>query len=149
MRRSLLHARPLIYFLILALLSLSLPRRPAEANLVGTESAITPTHDAEAQRGRVRALFDRQDVQAHLEMYGISLEEARARVDSLTDDEVALIAGQLDQLPAGGAYEGAAALLLVATAVAVLVLIGVGVGLWHLGKWTVKKLSNASKENAP
>jgi len=145
MRRTLLHARPLIYFLILALLSLSLPRRPAEANLVGTESAITLDRDAAADRARVHTFLDRPDVQAQLNSYGISVEETRARVDSLTDDEVALIAGKLDGLPAGGAYEGAAALLLVAIAVVVLVLyiIGVGVGLWHLGKWTVKKLSNA------
>lgn len=38
---------------------------------------------------------------AQMQAYGISYEEALSRVDSLTDSEIALIAGKLDQIPAG------------------------------------------------
>jgi len=79
MTRILLRARPLIYFLILAILSLSLPHRPAEAHLVGTESAITLDRDAAADRARIHTFLDRPDVQAQLNSYGISVEETRAR----------------------------------------------------------------------
>ena len=48
-----------------------------------------------------------------MQSYGISSEEALARVDSLTDQEIALIAGKLDQLPAGGAATLGAALIAV------------------------------------
>jgi hypothetical protein len=37
---------------------------------------------------------------------GISPAEARARVDSLSDDEIMQIADKMDQLPAGGSAFG-------------------------------------------
>ena len=114
MRAMLLNSRPLIYFLVVAVFSLSLPHRPAEAHLVTTEATIAASPDAETNRARVRAFLDRQDVQAQLEAYGINVDEARARVDSLTDDEVAQIADKLDQLPAGAGGEGLGILVVVA-----------------------------------
>jgi preprotein translocase subunit SecF len=53
-------------------------------------------------RVRIRAFVSRNDVMIQLQSYGISSEEARARVDSLTDQEIDLIASKLDQLPVGG-----------------------------------------------
>lgn len=55
---------------------------------------------------RVKAVFCRKDVIAQLQAYGISSEEALARVDNLIDQEVALIAGKLDQLPADSLAKG-------------------------------------------
>jgi len=110
-----------------------------------TEPAIAPARDAEADRARVRALLDRQDVQVQLEAYGITVDQARARVDSLTDDEVALIAGQLDELPAGGAggawFEGLALVFTAAVLVA-------GLAVFWLLMWIGKKASNGSKKKA-
>jgi hypothetical protein len=42
-----------------------------------------------------------------MQAYGISHEEALSRIDSLTDREIASIAGKMDQIPevAGGYYE--------------------------------------------
>jgi hypothetical protein len=37
-----------------------------------------------------------------LETWGVNPEEAKARVDSLTDQEIAEIAARIDHLPAGG-----------------------------------------------
>jgi hypothetical protein len=44
---------------------------------------------------------------AQMQAYGISHEEALSRVDSLTDREIATIAGKMDQIPivAGDTYE--------------------------------------------
>ena len=38
--------------------------------------------------------------------WGINPEEAKARVDSLTDEEIEEIASRMDQLPAGGGALG-------------------------------------------
>ena len=142
MRAMLVNARPLIYFLVVAVFSLSLPRRPSAATLVATESAVTPPTDAETDRVRVHAILDREDVQAHLQAYGISADEARARVESLTDDEVALIVGQLDQLPAGA--DGVALVIALAAILAGIVL---GTIVW--AAWsTFKALSNAFQKKA-
>ena len=55
---------------------------------------------------RIKAVFSRKDVIAQLQSYGISSEEAPARVDNLIDQEVALMAGKQDQLPADSLAKG-------------------------------------------
>ena len=102
MRAILWPTKPLSCLLVVALLGAVIPYRPARAELVATESVIAPGRTPEVDRARVRALLDRRDVQAQLEQYGISAEEAAARVDALTDREVALVADRLDEVPAGG-----------------------------------------------
>ncbi len=105
MRAILGYAKPLASLLILALLSLSLPQHPARAAMISTESAIASSTDrpeSRADRDRVRAFLDREEVRAQIQAYGLDPDEAMARVDSLTDREIALIAGKLDRLPAGG-----------------------------------------------
>jgi hypothetical protein len=41
-------------------------------------------------------------VLAQLQKEGVTAGDAKARVNALTDDEAHMIAGKLDQLPAGG-----------------------------------------------
>ncbi len=70
----------------------------ARADLIPTETVLQ-----ENARDRVRALLVRDDVVAELESFGVSADEALARVDALSDAELATIAGKIDELPAGGA----------------------------------------------
>lgn len=84
--------------LTVSLLSLSLWTPSAQAGMVSSEQVISQS----AQRERVRAVFDRQDVREQLQARGVDADAARARVDALTDDEIATINGKLDSLPAGG-----------------------------------------------
>ena len=53
-------------------------------------------------RAKISAFLDRADVLTELQKRGVSVSEAQARVNALTDDEAHKIAGRLDQLPAGG-----------------------------------------------
>jgi hypothetical protein len=145
MRTIVRHSSPLVYALIIALLSMSLPQGRAEAAMASTESVIGIAHDSQAERERVRAFLDRADVQAQLQAYGISPEEAVARVDALTDGEIALIAGKVDQLPAGGCYgEACGAAVLILLAAAVLVVVGLIAGIVWVFKW----LTRAGKKTA-
>jgi len=48
------------------------------------------------------SLFDRADVRAALERQGVSADDAKARVDALSDDEVEQVAARFDSLPAAG-----------------------------------------------
>ena len=77
----------------LLILSLALPL-PVHAGLVTTESLL--------ERERIVTLFERADVQAQLQAYGVSPGEVKARVAALTDEEAAQLAAQIDELPAGG-----------------------------------------------
>ena len=54
---------------------------------------------------KIRALLNREDVQHQLETYGISHEEALARVNSLTDAEISALVKEIGDVPAGGQLE--------------------------------------------
>ena len=105
MQAILRHSRPIACLVVLALVSLWLPQHPARAAMVTTESIIAAA-DTQADRARVRTFLDREDVRARIEAYGLNPDEAAARVDSLTDSEIATIAEHLDSLPAGGSAAG-------------------------------------------
>jgi len=86
--------------LIAATLALGMPMQPANAALIRTDEATASAQSA--NRDRIRAFLEREDVRARLQAQGISAEAAKARVSALTDEDVEKIAGKLDELPAGG-----------------------------------------------
>jgi len=67
---------------------------------------------AAADRERIAAALNRSDVAGELARYGVRAEDARTRIEALSDEEVAAIAGQIDAQPAGG-NSGAGLLLLI------------------------------------
>ena len=77
----------------------------AQATLVTTEqvAASVGVRSATAERDLVNATLARADVAAGLAERGVSVDEARARVAALTDDEVAAVAHAIDTAPAGSA----------------------------------------------
>jgi hypothetical protein len=89
--------------LVAACLSFAGFMQTAQATLVTTEqvAASQGVHSATAQRDQVNATLARADVAAGLQERGVSVEQARARVAALTDDEVASVANTLDTAPAG------------------------------------------------
>lgn len=95
--------RQTAFLLVVSIFMLFIQVPMAQAALVGTQDALVVDADKPvAQRDAVRGFLQRNDVKAQLETLGIKAEDAQARVDTLTDSEVASIAGKLDQLPAGG-----------------------------------------------
>jgi hypothetical protein len=81
--------------LIVCTFALGMPL-PASADIVTTDQVY-----ASSERERVRNFLDRADVQAQMQALGVDGNSARARVDALTDEEAAQLAGRIDQLPAG------------------------------------------------
>lgn len=77
----------------------------AGAALVGTEEVLTAQTRAE-DSARVAAFLSREDVVGELERFGVAPEAAQARVDAMSDQELARLAGEIETLPAGaGAIE--------------------------------------------
>ncbi|MGH8750134.1 MAG: PA2779 family protein [Burkholderiales bacterium] len=75
-----------------------LPLPAAQAALVSTDQ-MAPSS---AGKQRLQALLSRADVQRQLQHYGVNPDEAKARVNALTDEEAKNLAGKIDALPAGG-----------------------------------------------
>ncbi len=73
----------------------------ADAALISTERVLAAAGGAGDTRDRLRSLLEREEVRRQLEAWGVSPAEARARIDAMTDAELAGIAPKLDALPAG------------------------------------------------
>lgn len=76
------------------------PFAPAQAAMVGTAEVLA-TQTAPADRARLAALLERQDLQRQLAVLGVDATDARARIARLTDAEVAQLNQRIDALPAG------------------------------------------------
>ena len=87
--------------LIVSIAALALPQ-PGYAAMLSTGSAI-----AGAERDRIATVLNRADVRAQLEKLGVKPADVNARLASLTDQEAAQLAAQIDSLPAGGDAAGA------------------------------------------
>ena len=74
---------------------------PAHAALIGTAEILSAQEDILA-RQKVAHFLERGDVARHLEAWGVSPEEARARVDAMTPEEIRMLSARIDQMPAGG-----------------------------------------------
>ncbi len=149
MRPSRWSAKVLSSLLVGTVLGSSIPSRPAWVDLVAAESIITATPRAEWDRGRLRALLAREDVRAQLQAYGVSAEEAAARIDALTDREVALIGAELDRVPAGGNANAIIGLLLVAPiALAALLIVGIGWVIVQIVKGVAKQAASRASGSA-
>jgi hypothetical protein len=96
--------KPIAGIVILAF-AFSISWVPAHAAMVSTDEILTQSQ-GNLDREHLRMLLDRNEVRIQLEEWGVSSEEAKARVESLTDQEAAEIAAQIDQMPAGGSALG-------------------------------------------
>lgn len=92
-----------------AALCLAAPASPARADVIATESAV--------------ARVQRPEVARKLQDLGISAEQARERVDAMSDAEILALAERLDALPAGGAFSNEQVLIVVLLVVMIALLI--------------------------
>ena len=82
--------------LIVCTLAAGMPL-PASATIVATDEV-----GASIERDRVKSFLDRAEVRERMQALGVDPDAARARVDALSDQEIATLAGGMDRLPAGG-----------------------------------------------
>lgn len=102
--------KPTVYLMVFVFSFFSVLLPPAKAALVSTTQAVSAI-DNEQTRSQLRVLFDRADIQAQLEAWGIDPQEAQARVDTLSDHELGKLSGHMDQMPAGGSALGTIAIV--------------------------------------
>jgi CHASE3 domain sensor protein len=101
MRRSPGLKKSVAGFVIVMFSFLSVVVAPLQAAMVGTADILQQQDNAMA-RQKVAAFLERQDVAGYLSSLGVAPDEAKARVDAMTDEEIATLADKIDQLPAGG-----------------------------------------------
>ena len=94
-------AKYVSFFVTLSMVLMSMPVQTVYAAMVRTETVLNIVQ-AQNLRDNLRSFIERQDVQKVISAQGINLQEAKARVDCLSDTEIMQIVDQMDQLPAGG-----------------------------------------------
>jgi len=94
--------RNIARILVVSMCSLALPVPVAQPELVATDRIEGAGQAWRPARERLGSLLDRTDVRAALERHGVSADDARARVNALSDDEVERLAARFDSLPAAG-----------------------------------------------
>jgi len=77
------------------------PYQAALAALIPTEAAIDSA-DAANARENIKNFLSRQDAQNFLISKEINPDEAKARIDSLTDAEALMVSKHVENVPAGG-----------------------------------------------
>jgi hypothetical protein len=95
--------KPIGFLLAIFMFMLSGPYQSAMAAMIETE-AVVDSERAHNAREYLKTFLAREDVKNALVSQCIDPQEARIRIDSLTDEEARLVADQLDQLPAGGSF---------------------------------------------
>jgi len=93
---------------LLALATLLLGFNQAAMAGIVTTGTIVDAQQTQHERAKLRSLLARKDVRHQLESYGVNPQQALARVDSMTDQEVHTLACKIDNAPAGGDVLGVA-----------------------------------------
>ena len=88
-------------FMVTLMLSITVPYQPLLAAMVPTE-AIVDSNNAEEGRDYLKSIIFRDDIRKSLISHGIYPNEAKARVDSLSDSEAIAVVNRIEKLPAGG-----------------------------------------------
>jgi hypothetical protein len=77
----------------------------AQAAIVSTSESISQD-TAASNRDKVNSFLARSDVRTGLQNQGLNAAAASERVQAMSDQEVAQLAGRIDQAPAGGEILG-------------------------------------------
>jgi hypothetical protein len=88
--------------LVVTLCALGLPIPAVQAELVATDRVEATRQDGSSEREFLRSLVDRADVRGALERQGVSTDEAKARVNAMSDDEVEQLSARFDSFPTAG-----------------------------------------------
>jgi hypothetical protein len=95
--------KKLVSWIVAAALCHTAGLQAAHAGMIATESVAAGTElmQVESRRAQVLATLNRADVSEALVAKGVDMEAARARIASLSDQEVVALADQLEHAPAG------------------------------------------------
>ena len=114
-------ANPISILAVILLLLMSTLNQLAAAAMVGTEKLLISDRNQET-RSYLQQMMSRKEIQEALVARGIDLQEAKIRIDSLTDSEIEQILEKINDLPAGG-IDAAFVLIIVGVIVVLFIIV--------------------------
>ena len=97
--------RPLLPLLLFGFSVMSIYAPVSQAALITTQQ-ILDQQQLQDTRSKLQQMFDRDSVKQQLSSMGVDSRDIQARIDHMTDQEVAVLAEKMDQLPAGQGIVG-------------------------------------------
>ncbi len=94
-------SKPAAILLAFQVLILSGLNQSVRAAMISTASIMNADR-AKNPRNDLNNILAREEIQAVLMSHGIDLQEARDRIDNLSEDEIAKFVQEIDHLPSGG-----------------------------------------------
>ncbi len=107
------YTRPLALYLAVALMAITAFAAPAEAMFLPTAPQDFAGFDRASDIVKVQQALESKTLQQRLMDYGLDREEALARINRLSDDQVHGLAANIDALQAGGHHMHADTLLII------------------------------------
>jgi hypothetical protein len=98
--------------LLLAVSLMGMQLAPAQAGMIGTGQVLAAEQER-VDRDTLAAMLEREDLQRQLASLGVDVNDARDRVASLTDAEVARINQHIETSPAGSGVVGVILLIFI------------------------------------
>ncbi|MGI9452564.1 MAG: PA2779 family protein [Geminicoccaceae bacterium] len=114
------------------MIATSLPLGAAKAEMISTKHTIEPAKGLDhrefnaddsvlqSTRERIEAILAKAEVRDKMVALGVDPKEADARIAAMTEQELVMIAGQLDQLPTGAGLGEILIILFIVFGIAVL-----------------------------
>jgi hypothetical protein len=113
--------KPISILAVILLLLMSTLYQFAAAAMVGTEKLLISDRNQEP-RSYLQQMMCRKEIQEALVARGIDLQEAKIRIDSLTDSEIEQVLEKINDLPAGG-IDAAFVLIIVGVIVVLFIIV--------------------------
>lgn len=98
--------------LLLAVSLMGMQLAPVQAGMIGTGQVLAAEQER-VDRDTLAAMLEREDLQRQLASLGVDVNDARDRVASLTDAEVARINQHIETSPAGSGVVGVILLIFI------------------------------------
>lgn len=119
------YAKPLALYLVLALIALSSIAAPAQAMLIPVSPDAQQAHagmDRAENLAAVQKTLESKVLQQRLMEYGLTPEETAERINALSDEQLHLLAANLDSLQPGGSVVGTLLTLALIAGIVVLII---------------------------
>lgn len=94
----------------MAIALITLPFQTGQASMISTDQVNTAA-TVQLDRNLVSSYLSRAETVNEFQILGLNAQDARDRVEAMTDDEVSTLAGKISAVPAGG--DGLVVLILV------------------------------------
>ncbi len=118
------YARPLAGYLVVALVAITAFAAPAEAMFLPSAPAqVAPGFDRTSDVAMIQQALESRTLQQRLMDYGLSRDEALARINRLSDEQIHSLAANISALQAGGHHMHAETLLIILLLVLLIIII--------------------------